>query len=65
LIEEWLEQMVVGAVDEGYVDVGALHTLRCRQPAESATDDDNSLRHDPRVRPSPPPMSRTGVSQCV
>ena len=41
LVEQWLEQVVVSAVDESDVDLGALQLLRREQATETRTDDDH------------------------
>ena len=52
LVEQRLEQVVVRAVDQRHVDVGAPQPLRGGKPAEAAADD-----HDPRS-PASPALSR-------
>ena len=50
LVQQGLEEVVVAAVDEQHVDVGAVQRLRGSQPGESPSDDDDPMSHVDRVR---------------
>jgi hypothetical protein len=41
LIKQWLEKMMIGAIDDSDSHGRALEGLRCRQPSETRTDDDD------------------------
>jgi hypothetical protein len=58
LVEQRLEQVVVGAVHHRDLDVGPLQRLRDVQPAEPAPDHDHTVSHL-----NPPP--RYGVMMPV
>ena len=42
LVEQGLEELVIGPVDQCHVDVGVPELPRGRQPAEAAADDDDA-----------------------
>jgi hypothetical protein len=44
LVQQWLEQVVVPAVDEGYLDVRPLEEPGCEQAAKAASDNDYPVR---------------------
>ena len=69
LVEQRLEQVVVGAVDEGHVDLGTPQELGREEPAEAAADDDHPWSRSALgdIRPGPPAVDRatgSGADPC-
>jgi hypothetical protein len=58
LVEQRLEEVVVGAVDDHHLDLGAAQGVGGEEPGEAAADDDHAVHDSPLARVRDPPQRR-------